>query len=139
MVKIRLKRLGRKGKPFYRVVVTDIRNRRDGVPMAELGFYNPITKELKLDKTTALAWIAKGDVPSETAKKLIDKASDSGELIVLEKRAPKPKAAPVVEAPAVEAEAPVAVAAAVAAPEAAAPAEVETPEAASEEVPAAEA
>ena len=133
MVKIRLKRLGRKGKPFYRVVVTDIRNRRDGVPMAELGFYNPITKELKLDKTTALAWIAKGAIPSETAKKLIDKASDNGELIVLEKRAPKPKAAPVVEAPAVEAEAPVAVAAT------AAPAEEAGTDAVSEESPAAEA
>jgi small subunit ribosomal protein S16 len=133
MVKIRLKRLGRKGKPFYRVVVTDIRNRRDGVPMAELGFYNPITKELKLDKTTALAWIAKGAIPSETAKKLIDKASDNGELIVLEKRAPKPKAAPVVEAPAVEAEAPVAVAAT------AAPAEEAATDAVSEEAPAAEA
>jgi small subunit ribosomal protein S16 len=137
MVKIRLKRLGRKGKPFYRVVVTDIRNRRDGVPMAELGFYNPITKELKLDKTTALAWIAKGAVPSETAKKLIDKASDNGELIVLEKRAPKPKAAP----QPVAAEAPVAVAAVaeVAAPvEEAAPAEA-APQPVEAEAPAAEA
>lgn len=84
MVKIRLKRLGRKKRPFYRVVVTDIRNKRDGAPLAELGYYNPLTKELKLDKATALDWMSKGAIPSDTAKRLIDKASETGELIVLE-------------------------------------------------------
>ncbi len=84
MVKIRLKRLGRKKRPFYRIVVTDIRNRRDGKPLAELGYYNPLNKELKLDKATALDWIAKGAQPSDTAKRLIDNASETGELITLE-------------------------------------------------------
>jgi len=84
MVKIRLKRLGRKKRPFYRIVVTDIRNRRDGAPLQELGFYNPIDKQLKLDKKTALEWIAKGAIPSETAKRLIDKADESGALVQLE-------------------------------------------------------
>lgn len=84
MVKIRLKRLGRKKRPFYRIVVTDIRNRRDGKPIEELGFYNPLSKELKLNKESALQWISKGAQPSDTVKRLIDKAPETGELIVLD-------------------------------------------------------
>jgi len=84
MVKIRLKRLGRKHRPFYRIVVTDIRNRRDGAPLMELGYYNPISKELKLDKKAALEWIGKGAQPSDTAQRLINKADENGQLIVLE-------------------------------------------------------
>lgn len=84
MVKIRLKRQGRKHRPFYRIVVTDIRNRRDGAPLSELGYYNPISKELKLDKQAALDWIRKGAQPSETAQKLINKADENGNLIKLE-------------------------------------------------------
>jgi small subunit ribosomal protein S16 len=84
MVKIRLKRQGRKHRPFYRIVVTDIRNRRDGAPLSELGYYNPISKELKLDKQAALDWISKGAQPSDTAKKLIEKADEGGNLIRLE-------------------------------------------------------
>lgn len=89
MVKIRLKRLGRKSRPFYRIVVTDIRNRRNGVPMEELGYYNPLTKELKLDKKSALEWLSKGAIPTDTAKLLIDKASETGELIQLERKPKK--------------------------------------------------
>jgi len=84
MVRIRLKRLGRKKTPFYRVVVTDVRNRRDGRPLQELGFYNPLSKELKLDKASAEAWIGKGAIPSDTAARLIKLAPETGELIVLE-------------------------------------------------------
>lgn len=84
MVKIRLKRQGRKHRPFYRIVVTDIRNRRDGEPLSELGYYNPMSKELKLDKQAALDWISKGAQPSDTAKKLIEKADENGNLIKLE-------------------------------------------------------
>jgi len=84
MVKIRLKRLGRKHRPFYRIIVTDIRNRRDGAPLMELGYYNPISKELKLDKKTAMDWIAKGAQPSDSALRLINKADENGQLIVLE-------------------------------------------------------
>jgi small subunit ribosomal protein S16 len=83
MVIIRLKRQGRKKHPFYRVVVTDSRNRRDGEPIQELGYYNPMSKELKLDKVSAVAWIAKGAQVSDTAKRLIDKAPESGELFVI--------------------------------------------------------
>ncbi len=84
MVKIRLKRLGRKKRPFFRVVVTDIRNRRDGAPLQELGYYDPIQRQLKLDKKAALEWIAKGAIASDRAKTLIDKADESGELVKLE-------------------------------------------------------
>jgi small subunit ribosomal protein S16 len=84
MVKIRLKRLGRKHRAFYRIVVTDIRNRRDGAPLMELGYYNPLSKELKLDKKAALDWISKGAQPSETVQRLINKADENGALIVLE-------------------------------------------------------
>jgi small subunit ribosomal protein S16 len=83
MIKIRLKRMGRKKRPFYRVVVMNQLSRRDGAPLEELGFYNPMTRELKLDKQAALSWVAKGAAASETAQKLIDSASETGELVVL--------------------------------------------------------
>jgi small subunit ribosomal protein S16 len=89
MVKIRLKRLGRKKTAFYRVVVTDIRNRRDGAPIAELGFYDPMRKQLKLDKAAALAWVAKGAQPSETVAYLLTKAAEDGSLVELPKKEKK--------------------------------------------------
>ena len=89
MVKIRLKRLGRKKTAFYRVVVTDIRNRRDGAPIAELGFYDPMRKQLKLDKASALAWIAKGAQPSETVAYLLTKVAEDGALVELPKKEKK--------------------------------------------------
>lgn len=85
MVKIRLKRLGRKKRPFYRIVVMDIRSRATGAPLAELGYYNPLSRELKLDKQSAQDWIKKGAIATDTAKRLIEKAPETGELIVLEK------------------------------------------------------
>ncbi|MBK8191052.1 MAG: 30S ribosomal protein S16 [Vampirovibrionales bacterium] len=85
MVKIRLTRLGRKKRPFYRIVVTDIRNRREGAALAELGYYNPLSKELKLNKALALEWISKGAIPTQTTQRLIDKAPEDGALVVLEK------------------------------------------------------
>ena len=73
MVRIRLSRRGKKKKPFYRVVVTDIRKKRDGAPIDELGTYNPLTKELKLDKQKIEEWIKKGAKPSETIASLLRK------------------------------------------------------------------
>ena len=77
MVKIRLKRIGAKKTPHYRVVVTDGRNRRDGMPIEELGYYNPRSKELKLDKEAVEKWIKNGAQPSETVQSLIRKAGDA--------------------------------------------------------------
>lgn len=73
MVRIRLSRKGKKGKPFYRIIVTDKRNKRDGSPIEEIGTYNPITKELKLNKEKAESWIKKGAQPSEVVTSLLRK------------------------------------------------------------------
>ena len=81
MVKIRLKRLGYKKNPVYRVVVINSRSKREGRPIAELGFYNPKRKEMKLDKALALEWIKKGAQPTDTVKYLIDNCSEDGTLI----------------------------------------------------------
>ena len=75
MVKIRLTRLGAKKKPFYRVIVADSRNRRDGRFIEEIGYYDP-TKDpvvLKVDDEKAKSWIAKGAQPTETVKALLKK------------------------------------------------------------------
>ena len=56
-VKIRLKRMGSKKRPFYRMIVADERAPRDGRYIEELGYYNPLTKDLKLDNEKAQGWI----------------------------------------------------------------------------------
>ena len=73
MVKIRLKRLGAKKAPFYRVVVSESRNARNGKSIANIGYYNPMTDpaEIKIDVEAAKDWISKGAQPSETVKKLL--------------------------------------------------------------------
>ncbi|HSA07401.1 MAG TPA: 30S ribosomal protein S16 [Candidatus Gastranaerophilales bacterium] len=81
MVKIRLKRLGAKRNPIYRIIVIDNREKREGRPIEELGFYNPRRKELKLDKIKALEWVQKGAQPTETANYLITNADEQGNLI----------------------------------------------------------
>ena len=73
MVKIRLKRMGMKKKPFYRLVVTDSRNPRDGRFIEEVGYYDP-TKEpsvIKVDKEKVEKWIASGAQPTDTVKALL--------------------------------------------------------------------
>lgn len=80
MVKIRLKRLGYKKNPTYRIVVIDSRSKREGAPIEELGHYNPKTKEMKLNKTQAVAWVQKGAQPTETVSYLIKNCKDDGTL-----------------------------------------------------------
>jgi len=74
-VKIRLKRMGAKKTPFYRVVVADSRAPRDGKFIEEIGYYNPLTnpKEIKIDNEKALEWIGKGAQPTDTVKILLRK------------------------------------------------------------------
>ena len=72
--KIRLKRMGSKKNPFYRVVVADERAPRDGRFIEEVGYYNPLTKELKLDNEKAVEWIGKGAQPTDTARALLKKS-----------------------------------------------------------------
>ena len=71
-VKIRLKRLGAKKAPFYRIVVADSRSPRDGKVIEELGYYNPLTTpaEIKLDEEKTLARLATGAQPTDTVKNL---------------------------------------------------------------------
>ncbi len=74
-VRIRLLRMGRKKKPFYRIVVMDSRTRRDGRYLDKIGHYNPITKpaEIVIDKDKVLSWLEKGAVPSQTVFNLLQK------------------------------------------------------------------
>ena len=80
MVKIRLRRHGYKKNPVFRVVVINSTTKRETAPIQHLGFYNPKTKEMKLDKNTALDWIKKGAQPTPTVKYLIDNCSEDGTL-----------------------------------------------------------
>lgn len=73
--RIRLKRMGAKKNPFYRVVVADSRSPRDGRFIEEIGFYDPSTEPvtIKIDEEKALKWLANGAKPSDTAKSLFQK------------------------------------------------------------------
>ena len=75
MVSIRLKRVGKKKAPTYRVVVADQRYPRDGRFIEEIGSYNPLTNpaEIKIDAEAAKKWLAQGAQPSETVKSLLKK------------------------------------------------------------------
>ena len=73
-VKIRLKRMGAKKNPFYRIVVADSRSPRDGRLIEELGYYNPMNQELKLDNEKAADWVKKGAQPTDTARALLKKS-----------------------------------------------------------------
>ena len=68
MVKIRLKRMGMKKEPFYRVVVADSRNARDGRFIEEIGYFNPVSnpEALKINEERAKYWLGVGAQPSDT-------------------------------------------------------------------------
>ncbi len=80
MLKIRLKRLGAKKAPTYRVIVINSTTKREGKPIEELGYYNPKTKDMKLNKASAEAWISKGAQPTDTVKYLIANCNADGSL-----------------------------------------------------------
>ena len=75
MVKIRLRRMGAKKAPFYRIVVADSRFPRDGRFIEEIGTYNPLTEpsEVKIDAEKAAQWIKNGAQPTDTVKSLFKK------------------------------------------------------------------
>jgi small subunit ribosomal protein S16 len=73
MIKMRLKRQGRKKSPSYRIVVMDARVKRDGKTIAQLGFYNPITKKTALDFDKITYWWKKGAQPTETVRDIFAK------------------------------------------------------------------
>ena len=76
MVKIRLTRLGAHKRPFYRIIVADAKARRDGPFIEIIGTYNPLVEpsKIEVDVERAKHWIGKGAQPSDTVKRLLQKA-----------------------------------------------------------------
>ena len=89
MLKIRLKRLGAKKNPSYRIIVINSTTKREGRPVQELGHYNPKTKVMKLDKAAALDWVKKGAQPTETVAYLIKNCNEDGTLNYVKKETVK--------------------------------------------------
>jgi len=75
MLKLRLKRIGRKRAPSYRLVVMENTARRDGRPVEELGYYDPISKNYKFDVEKVQKWLGYGVQPTETVFQLLKKAN----------------------------------------------------------------
>ena len=73
MLKLRLKRIGRKRAPSYRLVVMENSARRDGRPIEEIGYYNPISKELRIDRVKIDHWLKCGAKPTKTVLYLLNK------------------------------------------------------------------
>ena len=74
MLKLRLKRTGRKRSPSYRLVIMENTARRDGKSIDEVGYYNPITKEYKFDKDKIEQWLKYGAQPTQTVLNLLKKS-----------------------------------------------------------------
>jgi small subunit ribosomal protein S16 len=74
MLKLRLKRTGRKKSPAYRLVVMENTSRRDGRPIDEVGYYSPITKKYSLDVEKIKKWLSCGAQPTQTVLNLFKKS-----------------------------------------------------------------
>jgi small subunit ribosomal protein S16 len=74
MLKLRLKKMGRKRQPSYRLVIMETHNRRDGRAIDEVGYYNPITKESSINSEKIVKWLEDGVKPTDTVKALLKKA-----------------------------------------------------------------
>jgi small subunit ribosomal protein S16 len=74
MLKLRLKRTGRKRFPSYRLVIMENTFRRDGRPIDEVGYYNPINKQYKFDAEKIKKWLGHGVKPTQTVANLLKKA-----------------------------------------------------------------
>jgi small subunit ribosomal protein S16 len=75
VVRIRLTRMGKRNRPFYRIVVVDQRKKRDGAYIESLGYYDPVKDpaEMKVDVEKAVEWILKGAQPSKTVRDILKK------------------------------------------------------------------
>lgn len=75
-VRIRLKRFGRRNKPFYRIVIADSREPRQGKSVDDIGYYNPLVEpaEFQINEEKALAWLREGAKPTDTVKNLLSKS-----------------------------------------------------------------
>ncbi len=74
MLKLRLKRTGRKRSPSYRLVIMENSFRRDGRPIEEVGYYNSLTKNYKFDEEKIKKWLQYGAQPTKTVESLLKKA-----------------------------------------------------------------
>lgn len=74
MIKLRLKRFGKKKEVSYRIVAIESKTRRDGRPIEELGFYNPRTDETRLNVPTIVTRLQQGAQPSQTVRNILNKA-----------------------------------------------------------------
>ena len=74
MLKLRLKRIGRKRSPSYRLVIMENTCRRDGKPIDEVGYYNPISKQYKFETEKIEKWLGYGVKPTDTVLSLLKKA-----------------------------------------------------------------
>lgn len=74
MLKLRLKRTGRKRSPSYRLVIMENTSRRDGRSVDEVGYYNPITKQYKFETDKIKKWLSYGARPTQTVLSLLKKA-----------------------------------------------------------------
>ncbi len=94
-VKIRLRRMGAKKAPFYRIVVADSRYPRDGRFIEEIGTYNPVANpaEIKVDTEKAAQWIANGAQPTDTVKDILKKAGVGAKTAPAAVEAPAEEAA----------------------------------------------
>jgi small subunit ribosomal protein S16 len=75
-VKIRLKKFGAKARPFYRIVIMDVRSPRDSKTIDEIGLYHPIEvgeKQILIDEEKAKLWLSRGAVPTDTVRSLLNK------------------------------------------------------------------
>ncbi|MBW4419718.1 MAG: 30S ribosomal protein S16 [Myxacorys californica WJT36-NPBG1] len=80
MVKLRLKRFGKKREVSYRIVAMQSTTRRDGRPLAEVGFYNPRSDEVRLDVPAIEDWLKKGAQPTDTVRSILRKANVLGQV-----------------------------------------------------------
>ena len=74
MLKIRFKRSGAKKQPFYKIVVMDVKTKRDGKVLEQLGFYNPMTKTLRINKDRTIARLDNGAQPTKVVQNLLLKS-----------------------------------------------------------------
>jgi small subunit ribosomal protein S16 len=74
MLKLRLKKIGRKRQPSYRIIIITNTSRRDGKAIDEVGYYNPITKEISFNSEKIIEWLKNGVQPTDTVKRLLQKA-----------------------------------------------------------------
>ena len=80
MLKIRLKKLGRKRKPFYRIVLMESLSKRDGKSVLELGYYDPLNKIVNLDKIELQKYLNCGAYPTDTVRHLISQILENGNI-----------------------------------------------------------